>query len=70
MAKIWSIRGVPLKIQTKTFEVYDKGLNFDIVQNDIRSPRGSAKTSVSRKSMNDVTNPWDRLVITVKNSCI
>ena len=70
MAKIWSIRGVPLKIQTNILERYDNGLNFDIVQKAMISPSGSAKTSVNIKSASVVTNPLPRFDRTFKKTCI
>jgi hypothetical protein len=70
MANIWSIRGVPLNTHTIIFERKLSGLNFDIVQKQIISPKGNESISVNANRNNAVTNPLPNLEQTSIKSSI
>ena len=67
MAKIWSIRGVPLSIHTTIFDVTLRGLNLLIEQKEINKPSGKENKSVSIKRNTDNTKPFESSEITSEN---
>ena len=68
MAKICNIYGVPRNTQTMVFISMLNGLNFDIVQNAIISPKGKEITSVNKNKSIDVINPLPRVRETSQKS--
>lgn len=48
----------------------DRGLNFDIVQKEIRSPSGNDSTRVSKNSINEDEKPERSDSVIFQKTCI
>ena len=68
--KICSISGVPLIIQTKIFDRYASGLNFDIEPKVTTNPSGIDINKVSAKIKIFVQKPCNNIIVTSKNCSI
>ena len=54
-------------IQTNTFVINARGLNFDMEPKEMTKPKGSANTSVSAKIRQVFSNPSSKCKVTVRN---
>ena len=67
ITKIWSIKGVPLIIQTNISTKILSGLNLDIDSKAIISPRGRERAKVNAKSKTVDPKPSNSLSVTCAN---
>ena len=68
--KIWSIKGIPLTIQTITFEIVLIGLYLLIEQNAIGKPNGTPQMRVTAKIIKENTKPFAKNAVTSKKLII